>query len=59
MLAVVLGFLGVAQLLSDVFWAYNSDQPEERDTLNLVVPFAVSGGLLLLAVTFVFLTRKQ
>lgn len=55
-----MGFLGVAQLVSDVFWAWNSNEkPATKDVLNLVVPFAVSGGLLLVAVIFLLQTRQQ
>ncbi|XP_062521625.1 uncharacterized protein LOC134196497 [Corticium candelabrum] len=57
MLAVVLGFLGVAQLLSDIFWAWN--QPDEKDDKNLLVPFTVSGGLLVVAIIFLLLTRQR
>ena len=61
MLAIILGFLGIAQLVSDIFWAYRNerDPSDKRDALNAVVPSSIAGLLLVVAVIFIVVTRRK
>eukprot|EP00118_Oscarella_pearsei_P013235 m.103520 g.103520 ORF g.103520 m.103520 type:complete len:575 (+) comp37191_c0_seq29:104-1828(+) len=62
MLAVVLGFLGVAQLVSDIFWAYWNEggvRSTERDLYNAIVPSSFAFFLFVAAVVFLVVTRRQ
>ena len=56
LLATMLSFLGIADLVSSVYLAYSTSTivpSSDRDNLNVTIPFVLIGILLMVAVIFV------